>query len=91
MWAIMCCQCHRFLGHNGKMLAAAAKADRTFGYISVDELAEFTTKEAADARAVAAGWSVTEKDGHRCPDCVKIPQVGAGRGAHVWLGDRHGK
>ena len=89
MFAVMCCQCHRFLGHNGMLTQGAKeKPEYLFGYIDTDQLAEFTTKEAADARAVAAGWKVTAELGHRCPDCVKAPAPEPGhRGAHVFISD----
>lgn len=100
MMSVMCCGCQRLLAKDGTLIGDPLPSDAG-GFFSLpaliervsklrtDGLAEFQTKEAADASAQAFGWSVKDPDGtsnHRCPACRKAAPI-TRKGAYIDWGN----
>jgi hypothetical protein len=80
-WMVMCCGCGRLLNKDGSTGVQIA-FDGVLNYATfcnfTDEqkkvIADFDTKQEADAAAVKAGWAVEDREGpnHRCAKCLAI-------------------
>lgn len=73
-WTIACCGCSRILMSDGtpgvQVLVDGIIRLPIMNETNI-EIGSFETKQAADAAASKAGWSVADDEGpnHRCPEC----------------------